>query len=105
MTTLYACWCRDSPDAARLRDEHLAAHLAHIEANLDRYAVAGPLKDKTETHGSLLIVKADNRDDAHAFLQTDPYARAGVWQNVEIEPFLGVAGDWVGGAAWKRRRS
>ena len=104
MSTLYACWCRDGADARRLREDHLAAHLAHIEEHLGRYAIAGPLKDSIGTYGSLLIVLAESRDDARAFLQTDPYARAGVWMDVEIEPFLGVAGDWVGGAAWKRGR-
>ncbi|APE28125.1 YciI family protein [Aurantiacibacter gangjinensis] len=105
MNTLYACWCRDGADAARLRDEHLAAHLAHIEANLDRYAVAGPLKDEGGTNGSLLIVKATSREDARAFLEADPYFHAGIWPTIAIEPFCAVAGDWVGGAAWKGARS
>jgi hypothetical protein len=32
----------------------------------------------------------------------DPYSSAAIWERVEIRPFRGVAGRWVGGAAWKR---
>ncbi|MFW5633440.1 MAG: abscisic acid-deficient protein Aba4 family protein [Erythrobacter sp.] len=39
---------------------------------------------------------------ARAIFEADPYFRAGVWQAIRADEFLGVAGDWVGGAAWKK---
>lgn len=99
----YACWCRDGAEGAAVRAQHTPAHLAHVEAHIDQYVVAGPLKDGDATIGSLIVVKAASREEARAFLELDPYAQHGAWASVEIDEFRGVAGDWVGGAAWKKR--
>jgi uncharacterized protein len=97
----YAAWCRDGPDAPRLRDEHLAAHLAHVEANMDKLLLAGPLKDESGAYaGSLIVFGVDSADEAWALMQADPYHRAGVWAEVRIERFLPVAGTLIGGRAW-----
>ncbi len=98
---LFACHCRDGPDGANLRSRHLAAHLAHVEAYIDRYAVAGPLKDADTTVGSLLVIKADSSEHAAKFLARDPYTVAGVWERIDIAELRAVAGEWVGGVAWR----
>lgn len=100
MTALFACRCRDSEAATDLRQRHLHAHLDHVTQNVARYAVAGPLKDGAAIAGSLLIIRADSEAEARAFLETDPYFVAGVWDNIEVDMFLAVAGDWVGGITW-----
>jgi len=97
----YACWCRDVPGSAPKRAQFAAAHLAHVEANVDRYMVAGPLKDGEVTVGSLLVVQADSVEDARNFLSADPYFAADIWESIDVESFMAVAGDWVGGIAWK----
>jgi len=99
---LYAFHCRDGERGEELRGRLLADHLAHVEANITRYAVAGPLKQDGVTVGSLLVIKADDEAGARAIFEADPYFRAGVWQAIRADEFLGVAGDWVGGAAWKK---
>ena len=99
---LFAFRCLDGKDSARLREAALAAHLAHVEAHIDEYAVAGPLKEGERTIGSLLVIKAADAAEARARLEADPYFAAGVWDSIAGEEFLAVAGDWVGGAAWKR---
>ncbi len=99
--TLFAFYCRDGVNAAALREQFLAQHLAHIEAHIDDFAVAGPLKDNGETVGSLVVLKAEDEAEARAKFEADPYHAAGVWQSVHTTQFLGVAGEWVGGAAWK----
>ncbi|MEE4349027.1 MAG: YciI family protein [Pacificimonas sp.] len=98
---LFAFTCTDGPASAALRAEHLKAHLDHVEAHIDRYAAAGPLKDGEATIGSLLIVKAGSLAEARTFLETDPYFTAGVWPTITAAEFRAVAGDWVGGTAWK----
>ena len=100
--SLYAFWCRDADGAAQKRDEQMGAHLAHIEKHIDRFAVAGPLKQDEETAASLLVLKADSLEEARAMFESDPYFAAGVWDSVEALEMLAVAGDWVGGAAWKQ---
>ena len=42
---LVKCTDRDGDDVDGLREEHMAGHLAHIEAIVDHIAMAGPLKD------------------------------------------------------------
>lgn len=101
MSIYFAIITHDRPGAGPIRMERLKEHLAHIEANLARFAVAGPLRDgQGAPNGSLLVVKADSEAEARAFLESDPYFAAGVWADIRIAPFSAVAGDWVGGKAW-----
>jgi uncharacterized protein YciI len=99
---LFAFRCLDGPGSAARRETALAAHLAYVEAHISDYAVAGPLKEGERTIGSLLIIKAGDAAEARARLEADPYFAAGVWASITCEEFRAVAGDWVGGAAWKR---
>jgi len=99
--TLFAFYCRDGENGATLRERLLADHLAHIEAHIEHYAVAGPLKDGEDTVGSMLVIKAESEAEARATFESDPYFDAGVWQSIRVNQFLGVAGEWVGGIAWK----
>ncbi len=99
--TLFAAYCHDAEGAPVLREQLLTAHLDHVEAHLCDYAVAGPLKQGEETIGSLLVIKATDEAEARAKFEADPYFAAGVWESVSFSEFRGVAGDWVGGAAWK----
>lgn len=99
---IFAVINRDAPGSGPLREAHLAEHLAHVEATMERYRIAGPLKGPDgATNGSLVILEATDEAQARAFVEADPYYCAGVWAQIEIVPFLPVAGEWVGGAAWK----
>ena len=99
---LFAFHCRDGENAPALRERLLDAHLAHVETNMDAIAVAGPLKDGEATVGSLLVLRAEDAAGARALFERDPYFEAGVWQSIRCDEFRGVAGEWVGGAAWKK---
>lgn len=97
----FSIYCIDKPGSAEPRNAHKLAHLAHVEANIDRYLVAGPMKDADgNVTGSLIIVKADNEADARAFFEQDPYFVADFWESISILQYMGVAGDWVGGKTW-----
>lgn len=97
----YSIYCTDKPGSAEPRDAEKFAHLAYVETNIDRYLVAGPLKDaQGNVNGSLIIVKADSESDARSFLEQDPYYAADFWDAISIQQFNGVAGDWVGGKTW-----
>lgn len=100
---LYCIHAIDGPDGAEIRPRLIGAHLAHVEAYIDRYFVAGPLKNADgQTIGSMLVVEAASEADARAFLDQDPYAGAGLWSEIHIAAFAAVAGTSVGGAAWKK---
>ena len=101
MNHLFAFYCRDGENAPALRERLLKEHLDHVERNIDKFAVAGPLKNDGETIGSLLVIKAADEAEARVIFESDPYFHAGVWQAIRVEEFKAVAGDWVGGTAWK----
>ena len=49
---------------------------------------AGPfLDDDGNMTGSLVVIEASNRDEILAISQEDPYARAGLFESVEIRPW------------------
>jgi hypothetical protein len=91
---LFAMICMDKPGSSALRAEVRAKHLAYIEAQAGAVKVAGPfLSDDGQTMtGSLIIVEAADMAAARAFAAGDPYALAGLFQNVEIKPWRWVIG-------------
>jgi uncharacterized protein YciI len=79
----------DNPQGEAKRKLHRAAHLANLES-LDRQGrviLAGPLTDKT---GSLLVLEFETREEAEDFVRHDPYMVYGVFERVDIHPFLQV---------------
>ena len=65
MMALYCIHAIDGPEGAEIRPRLIGAHLAHVEANIDRYFVAGPLKNAGgQTIGSMLVVEVDQADVA-----------------------------------------
>jgi uncharacterized protein YciI len=102
---LFAIIGHDAPEAPRLRAAHLDAHLQFVLGVLDDIRIAGPMLDGPGGRPamSLYVIEAADAAAALAFVERDPYYRAGVWADVQIRPFMGVAGTWVGGAAWLRK--
>ena len=101
MTKFYAIITRDKPGATVTRMARLKEHLAHVEASIDQFAIAGPLRDENGNFtGSLLVVKAESAAEARAMLAKDPYFEADIWSDIEIRAFGASAGDWVGGKTW-----
>jgi uncharacterized protein len=79
----------DSPQGEVKRKIHRAAHLANLEP-LDqqgRVVLAGPLTDKA---GSLLVLEFGTREEAEDFVSHDPYTVHGIFERIEIHPFLQV---------------
>lgn len=91
---LYACVCTDKPEAGDLRQQTREAHLAHLRSHSDAIVSAGPLlsDDQSRPVGSLLIVEADTLEAARAMMEADPYARAGVFERIEVYPWRWVVG-------------
>ncbi len=97
----FSIYCRDKKGTAQTRREVAPKHLSHVEKYIDRYLVAGPMRDiEGETVGSLLIVTAEHEDDARQFLEQDPYFAADIWESIEIHNFMAAAGEWIGGKIW-----
>ncbi|MGB3388058.1 MAG: YciI-like protein [Pseudaminobacter sp.] len=90
---LFAFICKDKPDHLQLRLDVRPDHLAFLETLNAEGALkfAGPfLDDAGKPCGSLVVVEAADRAAADAIAASDPYAKAGLFQSVEVQ-----AWNWV----------
>ena len=79
----------DGPEGEAKRKIHRPAHLANLKP-LDeqrRVILAGPLTDKA---GSLLVLDFETQEEAERFAHTDPYTVQGIFERVEVHPFMQV---------------
>jgi uncharacterized protein len=90
---LFALLCKDKPDHLSVRMEARPAHVEHLK-KLNAEGVlkmAGPfLDDEGKPCGSLVVIHADTIEAAKALADSDPYAKAGLFESVDIKPF-----NWV----------
>ena len=89
---LFAITCIDKPGHAEVRAANRAAHLEVLKGLGDRLILGGPLlsDDGQAMQGSLLVIDFPDRAAAQAFCQQDPYAKAGLFQQVVIRAFRKV---------------
>ena len=94
---------RDGPEAPRLRERDLAAHLAHVEANWRRYLLAGPFRPSGEAAicGSYFLVYADDAADLDTLMRGDPYFTNGQYASVEAFDAVASIGEFMGGKIWE----
>lgn len=92
----YAILSQDVDDSLPLRAKARPDHLARVEAlmNQGRLLVAGPhpsidAEDPGAAgfSGSLIIAEFDSLESARLWADSDPYVKAGVYQQVDVKPF------------------
>ena len=88
---LIALIARDKPGALHIRKDNRAAHLAYIEET-GVVAQAGPLIEQGEMVGSLVILDVSDMSAAEDWAAKDPYARAGLFDTVELIEWKKVIG-------------
>ena len=89
---LFALYGLDKPGALEVRKETRQAHLNWVASLAPRVKIAGPMlaDDGATPIGSIMVIEADNLEDAKAEYARDPYNAAGLWQSTSIRPF-----NWV----------
>lgn len=89
---LFAVIAIDKPGAFGTRKATREAHHAWLKGLGSKIKLGGPFLDSSQAimNGSLLIVEAENEAVARALAAEDPYAKAGVFQSVEIRPWRWV---------------
>ena len=90
---LFAFVCKDKPGHLNVRMDTRPAHVEHLnKLNAEgTLKMAGPFLDADgKPNGSLVIVNADTIEAAQAIADSDPYAKAGLFESVEVKPF-----NWV----------
>ena len=87
---LFAFVCKDKPGSLQVRLDTRPEHIAFLEGlNGDKkLAFAGPFLDpEGKPNGSLVVVDAPDMAGAQALSAADPYAKAGLFESVEIRPW------------------
>ncbi len=81
---LIALIARDNAGALEIRKANRDAHLAYA-AESGIVSQAGPfLDDAGNMCGSLLILDVEDMAAAQSFADNDPYAKAGLFESVEL---------------------
>jgi uncharacterized protein YciI len=87
---LFAFICTDKPEHLEVRTRTRPDHLAYLGDLNARGALkfAGAfLDDAGKPNGTLAVIEAEDRRAAEAIAASDPYARAGLFAQVEIRPW------------------
>jgi len=88
---LIALIARDKAGALQTRLDNRSAHLAYIEET-GVVAQAGPLLDGDAMIGSLIVLDVDDLVAAQLWADNDPYAKAGLFDSVELIAWKKVVG-------------
>jgi uncharacterized protein YciI len=89
---LIALIARDKPGALDIRKANRESHLAYIDAT-GVVNQAGPLLDDAKQMiGSLVILDVADMAAAQGWADNDPYAKAGLFESVELIPWKRVIG-------------
>jgi len=89
---LFAIHMLDRPGGAALRAATGEAHRGYVRRNAHRMLLGGPLlaEDGTTMIGSLIVLECPDRAEAEAFVEAEPYRRAGLFESVLIRRFAAV---------------
>lgn len=90
---LFALLCKDKPGHLQVRLDNRPAHVDYLNGLNTKGTLkfAGPFLDaEGKPNGSLVVIETDDLAGAQAIATDDPYARAGLFENVDIK-----AWNWV----------
>ena len=93
---LFAFHCLDKqPEGKAIREANRPDHLQWVVGLGDIVRFGGALfsEDGETMIGSLLLVECDNLAAAHALAEQDPYAKAGLFERVDIHQTVWGIGD------------
>ncbi len=90
---LFALICKDKPGHLQVRLDTRPEHVAFLNDLNAKGALkfAGPFLDTDgKPDGSLVVIEAVDAAAAQALADADPYAKAGLFESVQIRPW-----NWV----------
>jgi uncharacterized protein YciI len=87
---LFALICTDKPGSLAIRMENRPEHVAYLKSLGDALIFAGPFlqEDGKTMCGSLVVIEAPSIDAARTIAASDPFAKIGLFESVEIRPWL-----------------
>ncbi|MDP3821648.1 MAG: YciI family protein [Burkholderiales bacterium] len=89
---LFAFHLTDRADAGDLRQRVRPEHKAYLAQVAEHIAFAGPLLegDGQAMRGSLLVIDFTDRAAALAWLEHEPFTRAGLYANKQVHAFTNL---------------
>ncbi|MEM7493327.1 MAG: YciI family protein [Pseudomonadota bacterium] len=91
---LFLINARDKAGSLDVRMANREAHLAYAKDHMDQIKVAGPvLNEAGDMAGSTLIMEFSSLEEAQNWASNDPYAKAGLFESVEIIAYKWLLGD------------
>lgn len=88
---LYVIHCFDKQDHLQVRMDNRPAHVEYLQSFGASLQSAGPTLDADEQmNGSVVILDLESLAAAEAFAANDPYAKAGLFAKVIIQPWKKV---------------
>ena len=94
--SLFVVYALDKPGSgAEIRAENRPRHLEWLKSLGDKLRVAGPIlsDDGDAMIGSMLLIEANSLSDMKDLVETDPYAKAGLFERTDVRPY-----NWLLGA-------
>jgi len=91
----FIIYSADKPDSLHIRQANRDAHLAWLKSNNPDVSLlsAGPwLDDEEVMRGSMLIVESESKAVVEAWLENDPYKKAGLPDKVMVKAFIWAIG-------------
>ena len=92
---LFIAHCTDKPGHLQVRLDTRTDHLAFLKAKGSALKLGGPTTtaDGETPTGSILIFEDSDLDSAKTWVAGDPYAAAGLFDSVIVQPWKHVIGD------------
>ena len=93
---LFAIFANDKdPGGLPIREATQEAHLEFVRGLGDKIKLAGPLMDDEGRYpnGTILVIEAENLDEAKSIAQNDPYANANLFENVTVRAWNWTVGN------------
>ena len=85
---IFAIICTDKKDGLEIRKANRPEHLEYLKSIEDALKGAGPFMGTDgNPNGSMLLVEMVDLAAARDFADNDPYAKAGLFANVDIRPW------------------
>lgn len=93
---LYAIFGLDGPDSGPKRAANRAAHLERLKAlhEQGRIALVGPFPKidaptlEAGATGSLIVAEFESLEAARAWIEADPFSKAGIYATIDVRPFI-----------------
>ncbi|MEX3932147.1 YciI family protein [Paraburkholderia phymatum] len=86
----FTVYCLDHPNMVERRLENYDAHKGYLQTSPVKTLISGPLTkpDGQTMIGSFFLYEADSVEDIERFVENDPFNQAGIWNTVDIKPFI-----------------